>query len=140
MITITKEKLKLFNGEGDITFLVIESNRIDDCIKYLFNHKLKNIMISNYHGYKLNHFKFIEKISDWIEGVLILDTDYDYSHLNLISNLKKLNVQDNKSNTIDLSKFPKLKICNISFSKRLIGLDLCTTLEDLSINNYKFLK
>src|SRR5262245_33568890 len=131
-----KQALKVMDGT-DSKALCIESNRLSECLQYLVDNNLKKIILGDFYGYKDKDLGFLKEVEDFIEGVVIIDTHYNYSLVNRLYNLKSLSIQDNGRDVVDLSNFPNLKSCGIVFSKRLKGLESCKKLRSMTINNFK---
>jgi hypothetical protein len=91
------------NGEK---ILKIESARLDDCIKYLVEKKIKHIQVFYFTGYTHKDLDFLDDVGDLIEGVTI-DESVDFSGLSRNRNLRELVIY-NERQAIDISIFPSL--------------------------------
>ncbi|MCB9082678.1 MAG: leucine-rich repeat domain-containing protein [Lewinellaceae bacterium] len=137
MVKETKEGLKILVGINGQESLFINSDRISDCIKYLYRNDLRFITINSSQNYKAKDIAFLIQIKDFLEGLFVLDTYYDYKIVNELHKLKYLGIPDNGKDVIDLKNFPDIEMCGVVFSKRLQGLEFCSKLKSLTISNYK---
>lgn len=137
MIIETKEGLKVLRGTDGHETLFIDSSRLDDCISYLYEHDLKKISINPYQGYELNDLEFLSRLEDHIQGISVLENIYDYGPVNRLHKLKSLGIIDNKRDKVDLSNFPELENLACDYSKRLLSLESCEQLQDLTLTGFK---
>ena len=77
------------------------------------------------------------QLKDFLEGLSVLETHYDYSVVNKLHKLKYLGIPDNGKDVIDLKNFPNIEMCGVAYSERLQGLESCIHLKSLTISNYK---
>lgn len=137
MVKETKEGLKILVGIGGQESLFINSDRLSDCLKYLHNNNLRFITINSFQGYNAKDIAFLAELKDFLEGLSILETHFDYGVVNELHKLKYLGIPDNGKDVIDLKNFPDIEMCGITFSQRLQGLESCRNLKSLTISNYK---
>ena len=137
MIKETKEGLKILEGINGQEMLFIDSEKISESIDYLYTNNLRYVMINSFQGYKAKDIAFLAQLKDFLEGLSILETHYDYSVVSELYRLKYLGIPDNGKDIIDLKNFPDIEMCGIAFSKRLQGLESCRNLKSLTISNYK---
>jgi hypothetical protein len=137
MIKETKEGLKILIGINGQESLFINSDRLPECINYLYNSNLRFVTISSFQYYKAKDIVFLFSLKDFLEGLSILDTYYDYNVVNELHQLKYLGIPDNGRDVIDLRNFPHIEMCSVTFSKRLQGLKSCSNLKSLTLTNYK---
>lgn len=137
MVKETKEGLKILVGINGQESLFINSDRLSDCIRYLHANNLRFITINSFQGYKAKDVAFLVQLKDFLEGLSILETHYDYSVVNELHKLKYLGIPDNGKDVIDLKNFPDVEMCGITYSERLQGLESCSKLKSLTISNYK---
>ena len=136
MVKETKEGLKILRGTNGQEFLFINSDRLIDCINYLRNNSSCFIAINSFQGYKANNIAFLAQLKDFLEGLSILETHYDYGVVNELTKLKYLGIPDNGRDVINLKKFPDIEMCGITFSDRVKGLESCSKLKSLTLSNY----
>lgn len=117
--------------------LIIESSKLDACIKYVLDGNIKSITINCSQGYELPDIHFLNKISNVLEGLHLPETKFDNRVVNILHKLKFLGFADNKKDIIDLSNFPNLESLACDYSSRLKGLNTCGNLVDLTLTNYK---
>lgn len=137
MVKETKEGLKILVGINGQESLLINSDRLSDCIKYLHSNDLRFITINSFQNYKAKDISFLAQLKDFLEGLSVLDIHYDYSVVNELHKLKYLGIPDNGKDVIDLKNFPDIEMCGVVFSKRLQGLEFCNNLKSLTVSNYK---
>ena len=117
--------------------LIIESSKLDACIKYVLEGNIKSITINYFQGYELPDIHFLNKLSDILEGLHLPETKFDNQVVNSLHKLKFLGFADNKKDVIDLSNFPNLESLACDYSSRLKGLETCKNLIDLTLTGYK---
>jgi len=137
MVKETKEGLKILIGVNGQEFLFINSDRLSDCINYLRSNDLRFITINSFQGYKEKDIAFLFELKDFLEGLSVLETHYDFGVVNELHKLKYLGIPDNGKDLIDLKNFPDIEMCGIAFSERLQGLESCSNLKSLTVSNYK---
>lgn len=117
--------------------LIIESSKLDACIKYVLDGNIKSITINCFQGYELPDIHFLSKLSNVLEGLHLPETKFDNQVVNTLHKLKFLGFADNKKDVIDLSNFPDLESLACDYSSRLKGLETCENLKDLTLTGYK---
>ena len=117
--------------------LIIESSKLDACIKYVLDGNIKSITINSFQGYHLPDINFLNKLSGILEGLHLPETKFNNQVINTLHKLKFLGFADNKKDNIDLSNFPDLESLACDFSSRLKGLETCKNLIDLTLTGYK---
>jgi len=138
MIRVTKEGFKILQNSNGFSQLYIDSSRLDECLEYMISHNFKNIIISSYQGFAIEDLSFLSRIGDFIEGVVVSGTSFENTGIiNTLHKLKFLGITDDKKTVIDLSNFPNLETCAVTYSPRLKALEKCKFLKDLTITNYK---
>jgi hypothetical protein len=76
-------------------------------------------------------YDFLEKLD------ITATTDFDFSFLNKLVNLKKLSINVEGSNTINLSSLNKLEHLAIQWRKKINGLEDCLSLSYLCVIGFK---
>jgi len=117
--------------------LIIESSKLDACIKYILEENIKTITINCFQGYDLLNIDFLSELSNVLEGLHLPETKFNNQVVNTLHNLRYLGFADNKKDVIDLSNFPKLESLACDYSSRLKGLGSCKKLKDLTLTGYK---
>ena len=120
-------------------WLHIDSSRLDECLKYMYENNIRHIYISGGEGYCSNKdISFLNDLKDYLEGLFIDNYGYQYDVINKLHNLKIIGVEDNGKDTIDFSNFPDLEECReFYFNKRLINIESCKKLKSLRALKYK---
>ncbi len=120
-------------------WLHIDSSRLDECLKYMYENNIKHINIVGGNGYCSNKdISFLYELKDYLEGLMIDAHGYRYDVINKLHLLKILSVEDNKQDVVDFSNFPNLEECaNFTFSKRLVNIELCKKLKSFRALKYK---
>lgn len=137
MIETTPEGFKILKGAEGIDFLMIDSERINECIDYAKNRGLTYLGINSFLGFTDNNISFLEEISDFVKGLTIPERHFDLSVLNDLHKLEFLGFADDKKSEIDLSNFPELETLACEYTKRLRSLESCEQLRQLSMSGYK---
>ena len=120
-----------------IKCLHIDSSRLDECLKYMYENNIKHIDINDLY-YKEKDISFLNDLKDYLEGLRIDARGYRYDVINKLHLLKILAVEDNKQDVVDFSNFPDLEECReFYFSKRLVNIESCKKLRYLRALKYK---
>jgi hypothetical protein len=114
-------------------FLVVESKKINDAVDYINENEIKNIWISNVHGYKLKNLSFLKKITSPLEGLIVIDSNIELDGVNELTSLRMLSLSDEMGYKLDLSKFRYLKRCSLLWNKEIFNLSTLLNIEDLNI-------
>lgn len=116
--------------------LIIESSRLEECIRYVKEGNIKEITINYFQGYEFSDINFLIELADVLEGLHLPETKFRYEVINRLRKLTRLGIADNGLDNIDLKNFPDLVSLACEYSPRLIGLENCTKLENLSLTKY----
>ncbi len=73
---------------------------------------------------------------DFLKGLTILPDRIGLQEVNQLHGLTSLGIGDNGCDTIDLSNFPNLESVSIRYGRRLVGLESCLNMRNLTINGY----
>lgn len=120
-------------------WLHIDSSRLDECLKYMYENNIKHINIVGGNGYCSNKdISFLYELKDYLEGLFIDADGYRYDVINKLHNLKIIGIEDNGKDVIDFSNFPNLEDCReFYFNKRQINIESCKKLKSLRALKYK---
>jgi hypothetical protein len=121
-------------------FLVVESDKLSETIKYILENNIKNIELNYYNGYKLKNVLFLKEVRNVVEGLLVVDSNIELKGIEELSNLKRLNLSDELNYSIDLSLFPQLEKCSLLWHKHYFNLNKCLLLRELLIKKIKINK
>jgi hypothetical protein len=120
---------------GDL--LVVESNRLKETIEYIQKNNIKLIEVNHCNGYTLKDIYFIKEVSSLIEGILVVGSDINLEGIESLSNLKMLNITDEKKYPIDFAIFSKLERCSLLWHKNYNNLNKCKGLKQLLLKKIK---
>ena len=121
MFHIEKDGFK-FN-EHRPSQIYIESNRLEDCIKYAIANDIRSFSLDKFHGYNENNIDFVLNEELTIEELLLCDDSItDISSIESLGNLKSLTFSVKKN---------KFKRINLALSSR--------TLVELRTNAFEFI-
>lgn len=137
MIETTPEGHKILIGTDGTKFFLFDSDRINEGIRYVRENQLQYIGINSFIGFKGTDISFLRELSDFVEGITIAETYFDLSILNELHRLVFLGFADNKKTVIDLSNFPNLSMLACEYSKRLLSLESCEQLRNLTLTGFK---
>ncbi|SMC78558.1 leucine-rich repeat domain-containing protein [Cellulophaga tyrosinoxydans] len=117
--------------------LLIESDRLNECINYVLEGHAKSIFINYFQGYLLPEIDFLSKLSDVLEGLHLPESKFNIEVVNSLHKLKYLGIADNKIDNLNLSNFPNMVSLACEYSPRLKNLESCKNLTNLTITGYK---
>src|SRR5690606_15647341 len=99
--------------------------------------EVTNIEINCFIGFDFSNLEFLSQHT-FIRGLsLVIHDNLDISGIHHLSNLEVLSINIAINQTIDLEKFPKLKICNIGWNKKIKFLEKSVSLRELTLDFYK---
>lgn len=125
---------RVISSENGYT-LAIESDRIEECMKYAVDNGISRVFMHSYDGYKLDNVNFLKEY-DFITEISITDDQIEISGVHYLANLKYLSLSNGKQ-PVDLSKFKHLKEASIDWNNKVIGLDSLNHIKRLSIRKFK---
>ena len=129
-------EFETFDGTSG-KWLHIDSSRLDECLKYMYENNIKCIKIGG-RIYKDKDISFLDGLKDYLEGLMIDADGYRYDAINNLHNLKIIGIEDNGKDVIDFSNFPNLEDCReFYFNKRQINIESCKKLKSLRALKYK---
>lgn len=137
MIETTPEGHKILIGTGGVKFFIFNSDRIHEGIRYIRQRNLRYVEINSFIGFKGTDISFLKELSDFVEGITVPEPRYDISVLNDLHRLDFLGFADNKKTVIDLSNFPNLTTLACEFTPRVLSLESCEQLRNLTLTRYK---
>ena len=117
MAIIEKNGFKFFDGIKKKS-MIIESEKLDQCLSYCIEHDIENISINRFHGYKFSNINFLEKVS-FFKSVSISANEIDLSALHYLKQLKSLTISEKIKQTIDFSSFPEINEISAIWSKKI---------------------
>ena len=137
MIETTPEGFKILIGVDGSRQFMIDSKRLEECESYIRERHLTFIGINSFLGYEARDLGFLEGLSDFIEGLTIPENHFDTTVINELHHLKYLGFADNRTSYVDLSNFPNLSTLACEMSPRLLGLESCEQLKQLTLSSFR---
>lgn len=138
MSVYSKDGFKFLEQEGAPDLLVVESQKLNNAIRYIKKNDFNRIMINPYMGFISVDISFLSELSDLIEALYIPDCSvFDLEVIHSLGNLKELGVGLHKDQMIDLERFPNLKELACEYTTKLKNLDKCKNLTSLSLTGFK---
>jgi len=117
--------------------LVIESDRLDDCMRYAIEKKITRIYLQKTFGFNLSKVDFFKEYDFFTDVSVIRDyTDIDVSGVQFLKNLVRMTLS-NDNQGLDFSNFPQLEYASIEWNNRIINLNQCQKLTGLVLWKYK---
>jgi len=119
------------------TTLHVDSDRIEECMKYYREMKIDSLCVNPVRGYRVNNLEFLRDYVEDIKELTIVAPwafQFDLSPVLTLSNLQSLTLSDTEP--LPLNEFPQLKKFYGYWHKEL-NLDGCEKLELLSLSRYK---
>jgi len=114
--------------------LVVESERIKECIEYIKNNEIKALSISTmeFRNKDIDFLKYCPNI----EEIAIISPINNYDGLYELKRLKKLTIFDPVGN-VDFGLINDLNYLHISLNKQIKNLNTQLNLETLIVRDYK---
>src|SRR5688572_9500413 len=91
---LTRSNMEVNQGfkiEQDATgrnVFFVDSSRLEESVDYIKETDITDIAINRFYGYSLNNLTFLEKLTDHLEGLVIVDDNYDLKPVNRLRKLK----------------------------------------------------
>lgn len=136
MIETTAEGFKLLVRTDGTREFMVDSDRLDECIEYVKRNDIRLIGLNKFLGYRKSEINFLSELTEFVEGIIITDKFADISILNSLHKVRTLGFADNGKSIIDLSNFPSLANLACDFSKRLVSLEVCEQMKDLTLTGF----
>lgn len=134
MAIIEKEGFKFLDGLQS-EYIVVESSRITDYIKYINKNKIKAAFLSNLY-YFANGINFLQECN-FLEKLSITSSSIEnYDGLSYLQSLEDLILEEPKGK-VDLTCHTALKRLAADYNKNIIGMEQLKGLKELSLWHYK---
>ena len=133
MAVIEINGFKLFESI-ETRALIIESDRINECMSFCEEQNILKISISRYYGYKKKDIEFLKDYPK-IKEISIMDEFIDMSGIRYLIGLKKFSL-NNKKQAIDFSNFPELEKCSFSWNNQIKNINKSKKLRELHISKF----
>ena len=104
-------------NDTELKFVVIQANKLGECLNMMQQQGYENICISSAHGWKKGmSIEFLTKL-EWVKGVWVVDDEMDFSPINNCMNLEflSINYSKNSKGKINFKNLPKLKALCINY-------------------------
>ncbi|WP_040951519.1 hypothetical protein [Gorillibacterium massiliense] len=116
--------------------LVINEEKLSECIEYVNRNNINKIMINDY-LYKENNLNFLTECPHIQDiGIYNAANLKDFTVLYELPQLESLSISENKVN-VDLSAINNLKTLSLTWNSKIINLNQCRNLERLWLTNYR---
>ena len=119
-------------NQNEPYYFYLSSAEIEDDIKWIDEHKIENIRLSQYGEYSITSIEAIFKIKTVIKRLVIFIENIDLNRLAELKELEELGIGEPAKN-INLSSFKKLKKLYLVHTKKIIGFASLQALEELII-------
>ena len=123
----------------DGNLLGVESDRLEECMRYAVKMEITKIFIHGGDNYKLKDIDFLGKYNFITHLTLSqspVGVEIDISTVHQLRKLKFLSLSNNKQ-AIDFSYFPELEEGSIDWNNKLININRCKKLRRLVFWKYK---
>ncbi|BAU53128.1 hypothetical protein [Mucilaginibacter gotjawali] len=133
MAIIIIEGFKVYDGIQKKS-IIINSDRIEDCMRIYAEHHLDGVAITTSHDYRLQNVDFLYKYPE-IKHLSLSDGINDITAVQALRNLESL-MLSGKNRKVDFSCFSLLSEFIGDWSPHFSNMDKCTYLKRLSLYNY----
>jgi protein phosphatase 1 regulatory subunit 7 len=119
---------------SDGNTLIIDQEKISECMEFFKKNHLKRIWISRFHGYTDN-IDFLKEY-DFLKEV-ILKGPFDISGLYALNDLEFLSYENlNPNQVLDLGCFKKITTCGLDLKSKVRNLNSLTKVKDIRLFHY----
>ena len=115
--------------------LMIESDRLDEYVRYAKDKSITRIAMQRNYGYKLENVGFLEE-HNFFTTVTIGEDINNISAVHYVKDIQTLSLSIDKQ-SVDLTKFPHLTKCSINWNNNIVGLDKENEIKLLIIWQFK---
>jgi hypothetical protein len=131
-------KMKDFKISFNNLLVYKHGYKIEDVYDIISKEKLSGLRIfSELKSDRLDDISFLKNYT-FLEALDITGAnDFDFNFLNNLINLKKLSINVEGNNEINLRNLKKLEYFAVQWRKSIIGLDNCTNLSSLGLIEFK---
>jgi protein phosphatase 1 regulatory subunit 7 len=128
---------KMLSDVSRKSTLIIESNRLEDCLRFAAAKKVTKIYLQYNYGFKLSNVDFLKNYDFFTEVSIIKDLqDIDISGVQFLKRLIRLTLS-NGNQGLDFGNFPLLEEASVHWNSKLKNLELCKSLQKLTLWQYK---
>jgi len=128
---------KILNDVGREHTLIIESDRLEDCMRYAIEKKITKIYLQKTFGFKLPNVIFFKEYNFFTEVSVIKDlTEIDMSGVKFLKKLVRMTLS-NENQGLDFGNFPELEEASFDWNNKIIDLSQCKKLKKLVLWKYK---
>jgi len=115
--------------------LIIDQQKISECMAFFKKNHLKRIWISKFHGYTDDNIDFLKNY-DFLKEVIIKGS-FEISGLYYLNDLEFLSYENlNPRQILDLGRFTKIKTCYLDLESKVKNLDSLTKVKDIRLFHY----
>ena len=117
--------------------LIVESDRLDDCMRFAVEKKITRIYLQNNYGFNLLNVDFLKDFNFFTEISIIKNySEIDVSGVQFLKQLVRLTLS-NGNQGLDFGSFPYLENASVDWNNKLNNLHLCKKLNKLILWKYK---
>ena len=117
--------------------LIIESDRLDDCMRYAVEKKITRIYLQKTFGFNLSNVDFFREYDFFTEVSVIKDlTEIDISGVQFLKKLARVTLS-NDNQGLDFGNFHQLEEASFDWNNKIINLSQCKKLNSLILWKFK---
>ncbi|MFT3823048.1 MAG: hypothetical protein QM731_03975 [Chitinophagaceae bacterium] len=126
------------NRDGKFDSVCLQGNDISNILEEMKKRNLCNVVINSAWGWDRSLTLDFLYENDWIEGVELIDEDYDITPINCLRKLRFLGISPSRiKGRIDLANFEKLEYLSIWWQKnKFLNLETCTKCIHVYISSF----
>jgi len=131
------DRLKKLANE-DEPFFYVNSEKLKEDIDFIHKNNIKNIFISGYQDYKLHNVDWFNEVGGQIQSLVITppsNHEFSFNGLRYCTELKKIKINNETNDSIDLSNNKRLKKLSLLNYKFATGIEDLSRLESLVLTN-----
>jgi len=126
-------KLRHIPGKNDIFFFV-DSDNLDNDIKFIKSEKIENIALNPFYGYKIDNINWLSEVPLIKKAEFGGCYNINFDGLKFLTNLEHLTFFAMKNQGVDFYNLKKLTHLCFQFNKNMRGLEDLKLLESLVIS------
>jgi hypothetical protein len=117
--------------------LIIESDRLDNCMRYALEKGITRIYLQKSFGFNLSNVNFFKEYDFFTEVSVIKDlTEIDIAGVKFLKKLTQMTLS-NDSQGLDFSNFPSLEDASFDWNSNIVNLSQCKNLKRLILWKFK---
>ncbi|HKG05647.1 MAG TPA: hypothetical protein VKB19_04280 [Pedobacter sp.] len=133
---IEKNGFRIVTYNAQTYYVLLTDENIDSGSAFMKKNEFTGIQLNSVSGFRKDNVDFLKDYSFVEDIMMVTATKLDIGGLQFLENLKSLSINRPVVGDLDFNEFPALQSCIINWNKKLIGLENCKSLRNLTLHGY----